>query len=173
MKPNHLILTLTLMLSLIVGCSDDATPDKCIKTDSEKCSTDFATCTAACVADEACLRKCQVTFCDCLDQASCDPPAECKIETKKDSGPAGDGKVANKDGAAGDKGQTPDDDSTIKPDLPLGECTQAQSTACSTTLASCSAGCGANESCYKTCQFTFCDCMEAAGCQVDPDCKNV
>jgi hypothetical protein len=165
--------TLALVVCAVAGCSDDSgIPATCKKADSDKCATDNSTCVAKCVADATCQRQCQLTFCDCLNKASCDPPAECKVNANKDGSILlKDGAVVPKDGAAVDHALALKDGPIAT--LEGGACTKTQTDACSTTMTSCSSACGVNESCHKTCQVQFCDCMEAAGCVVDKDCRNL
>jgi hypothetical protein len=130
------------------GCSDDSTSKAvCRNEDRSSCTTKMSSCTSTCVADEACLKKCQVTYCDCLFVAKCDPPDECKINT---------------------------DGGTIKDGAPLDgneSCDSTDVTACTTDQSTCVMDCADDAACVQICKTEYCDCLTEAECTIPADCK--
>lgn len=64
------LLTLTLIFAASCG-------PRCTARETIDCSTNFSACQSACVSDKACLDKCTVSYCDCLDDAGCDKTGSC------------------------------------------------------------------------------------------------
>jgi hypothetical protein len=166
-------------LSLAMGaCSKDDNPAKndgkasardgsaagsCLQQQTNACATEKTSCVSKCVADQACLEACQVSFCNCMSKAGCAPTAECKDPSGIDGGtkpPSDTGAPPVKDGGK-----------ITSPDAGGVSCPQAESTACATTKASCVAACVADQDCLDGCQVDFCDCLNTAGCAPPAECK--
>ena len=75
---KKIVMALMFTLLLIFGVAFTGCGGACTNEDSSACSTTYSTCTAGCIANKACLDKCQVNFCDCMDSAGCEPSSNCK-----------------------------------------------------------------------------------------------
>jgi len=142
---------------------DGSVAGTCLQQQTNACATDKTSCVSKCVADQACLERCQVSFCGCMSKAGCAPTPECKDV----SGTAG-GTTPRSDAGAQpgkDGGKIPSHDAGAV------SCPQTESIKCATTKSSCVAACVADQDCLDDCQVDFCDCMDTAGCAPPPECQ--
>ncbi len=174
MKKIKHALALGALALMLNACSDDDTNKKetkpdggavgtCLQQDSNACAVANSTCTAQCVADEACQKECMNTFCGCMNTAGCGAPAECKSSTTHDGGIQPDP----------DQGSQPDPDQGSQPDPDQGtpeECLQEDINSCALGKSTCVTACIADEECLDDCQEDFCDCMDLAECDPPAEC---
>lgn len=173
-RTGMLVVAASFLVWGLVACSDDDNPtDKCEKEDSQACATTFSSCQAECGVDATCLNNCQVAYCDCLDEASCDPPAECKDDALEDGGNTQeDAGVVDDDSGSGeeDSGNGEEDSGSGEEDSGNGECDATAAETCNTEHASCLADCMGDLTCQEGCLDDFCSCLFMAGCD-DAQCE--